>query len=811
MLFVRNVVSVAISDTSFGYDKRYKYIVPVEYEGKVFAGTRIIVPFGNGNRKRIALVLKVESCDGLDISKFKPIHSLIDNEPLLNAEMMDLLLWIREMTFCTYYEAFKTLIPSGLSVQFTDKYKICEMNDNYDKLSEKAKALYCNLQRIKTPGLLLDSSDKNIIQELLNFSFIEENNTVKRKIKDETIKMVKLSDKYIDTPNLFNISVKQKKIIDTLIECDSASIKEICYLCGVTTQLVNNMIKKGSLESYDYEIVNNPDVDVIENCDDIILSDEQLVAFSGIKGLIDNQKPDVALLYGITGSGKTSVFIKLIEYVLSVGKTVIMMIPEISLTPQTVSKFQNLFGNEVAVMHSSLSLSQRLNEYKRIKQGNARIVIGTRSAVFAPLENIGLIVIDEEAEHTYKSESSPRYNAKEIAKKRCVTHNAVLLLASATPSIESFYYAKTNRYKLFELKQRYSGNNLPTTEIIDLQEEPLYGSSTAISEKLVDEINYNLEHKQQVILLLNRRGYHTYVSCCDCRKTFECPNCSIPLTYHKKSNRLVCHYCGYSKELVEKCDYCGGTHIKMTGLGTQKIEDEISNLFPDARILRMDADTTYSRYAYEKNFNAFKNCEYDIMVGTQMIAKGLDFPNVTLVGVLSVDNSLYAGDFRSYERTFSLITQVIGRCGRGDKEGRAVIQTYVPEHYVLNLAAMQNYEEFYEQEISLRKAMLYPPFCDTCLVGFSSTIENCVETASKCFILMIKNKIKDENCTIPLRVLGPSKGVYEKTNGKFRYRIIIKCKNNNQFRLFIKDLYIQTFKRREFSKVQTYIDINGDI
>ncbi|MDE6600088.1 MAG: primosomal protein N', partial [Oscillospiraceae bacterium] len=456
-----------------------------------------------------------------------------------------------------------------------------------------------------------------------------------------------------------------------------------------------------------YEVLRTPDVAVKENAEDIILSEQQQRVYDGIASLIDEGKPCAALLYGVTGSGKTPVFAKLISHTLDLGKNVIMLIPEISLTPQVVQRFQNLFGDLVAIMHSSLSLTQRLNEYKRVKKGQARIVVGTRSAVFAPMENIGLFIIDEEGERTYKSESSPRYNAKEIAKKRCLTHGAVTLMASATPSIESYYYAQTGRYKLFTMPERYSQERLPVTEMVDLAVEGFYGNSAVFSDKLVEEINYNLEKKEQTILLLNRRGYHTYISCADCKEPLVCPNCSIPMTYHRTNGRVLCHYCGHSEEMPSSCGKCGSAHLKMTGLGTQKVEDEVASLFPNARILRMDADTTYSRYAYERSFRAFENGEYDIMLGTQMIAKGLDFPNVTLVGVLSIDKALFAGDFRSYERTFSLITQVVGRCGRGDKQGRAIIQTYVPEHYVLNLAADQNYPAFYEQEISSRQALIY--------------------------------------------------------------------------------------------------------
>ncbi|MGN0675257.1 MAG: primosomal protein N', partial [Oscillospiraceae bacterium] len=590
-----------------------------------------------------------------------------------------------------------------------------------------------------------------------------------------------------------------------------ASVKEITYICGVTSSVISNMMKKGIVEAYEYEIIRTPEVSATENVNDIILSEEQQKAYDGISMLIDKREPCVSLLYGVTGSGKTPVFAKLIQHTLELGRNVIMLIPEISLTPQVVQRFQSLFGDMVALMHSSLSLTQRLNEYKRVKSGQARIVVGTRSAIFAPMENIGLFIIDEEGERTYKSESSPRYNAKEIAKKRCITHNAVVLMASATPSIESFYYAQTGRYKLFEMTKRYSQDKLPDVEIVDLAVDGFYGNSTVFSERLVEEINYNLEKKEQTILLLNRRGYHTYISCADCREPMVCPNCSIPLTYHKANNRLICHYCGYSTEMVKSCPKCGSNHLKLTGIGTQKVEDEITALFPNARILRMDADTTYSRYAYEKSFRAFENGEYDIMLGTQMIAKGLDFPNVTLVGVLSIDKALFAGDFRSYERTFSLITQVVGRCGRGDKQGRALIQTFVPEHYVLNLAAEQNYKAFYEQEISARKALVYPPFCDICTLEFSSPIESCADNASKAFLGLISSSISSGQINVPIRVLGPSKCIYEKINGKYRYRIIIKCKNNQKFRDYIGQLYKKSFKMKEFANVQTVLDINGDI
>lgn len=807
------IAAVAVSNTTFGYDRRYKYLIPLNLEERVFVGGRVIVPFGKGNRKRIGVVITIESISDLpdseDVTIFKPLRSVIDNEPLLNAEMLELMMWIRETTLCTYFEAFRTLIPIGLSVNFTQKYEVAkgELPDT-NKLSDEAKLLW---DKICSDQSCLDDAKISNVNELVDNGFLIEKDDVKRRIKDETVKMLRLTEGFMSEQLNVNLSEKQKSVVELLQDCGAASVKEIQYICDVTSSVISTLKKKGVIEAYEYEVVIEPDVKAEHNVDDIILSDEQMQCFNGIVKLIDSGKPDAALLFGVTGSGKTSVFIKLIQYVLESGRNVIMLIPEISLTPQVVDRFCSLFGNLVSVMHSNLSLSQRLNEFKRIKSGNARIVVGTRSAIFAPLENIGLIIMDEEGERTYKSEASPRYNAKDIAKKRCVTHNAVLLMASATPSIESYYYAVNGRYKLFTMTKRYSGNRLPYTELIDLATDGFYGSSTTFSERLVEEININLERKEQSILLLNRRGYYTFISCCDCKEPVICPNCSVPLTYHKVNNKLMCHYCGHMEDMITVCPKCGKNHLKLTGIGTQKVEDEVSQLFPNARILRMDADTTYSRYAYERKFKAFEKGEYDIMLGTQMIAKGLDFPNVTLVGIVSIDKALFSGDFRSYERTFSLITQVVGRCGRSEKQGRAFIQTYVPNHYVINLAAEQNYVDFYKQESEMRKALVYPPFCDTCMLEFSSEIDKCANAASKYFMNLIREKIEKENVKIPLRVLEPSRCTYEKINGKYRYRLIIKCRNNVAFRAFIGDIYKKVFKLKEFANVKTFIDINGDI
>ncbi|MGN0666582.1 MAG: primosomal protein N' [Huintestinicola sp.] len=806
--------AVGVSGTSYGFDRRYRYIVPPGQEERAAAGVRVIVPFGKGNRKRMGVILSVDECSGNEAAECKLISSFIDAAPVIGREQTELLIWLRNAVLCTYYEAFRTLIPPGLSVNFKQKYKTSDKRPAEGELSSDAADLLDSLREVKNcreQGMMIESAlsggtDTACIRELIDGGFIEEYDEVKQKVKDDTVSMVRLTSEYLNNTGSFSLSPKQKLVANLLIQEETASVKELCYLCGITSGVVKNMVKNGSAELYEYETITVPDAEITADINGISLNADQQQVFEGISEMISEGKAAAALLFGVTGSGKTPVFAKLIQYTLDMGRNVIMLIPEISLTPQTVNRFRGLFGDTVSVMHSGLSLSMRLNEYKRVKSGQSRIVIGTRSAVFAPLDNIGLIIIDEEGERTYKSESAPRYNAKDVALQRCLYHNAVLLPASATPSIESYYMALKGRSRLFTMPRRYAHDVLPKVEIIDMCE-----TGRIFSEQLIEEINANLERGEQSILLLNRRGYNTYISCTACREPVSCPNCSIPLTYHKANGRLICHYCGYSTEMITACPKCGSSKLKLTGMGTQRLEDEIAEFFPKARILRMDADTTYSRYAYDKRFTAFAQGEYDIMIGTQMIAKGLDFPNVTLVGVLNADKALYSGDFRSYERTFSLITQVVGRCGRGDLRGRALIQTYVPDHYVVRLAADQNYTEFYEQEIAMRRALIYPPFCDVCVVGFSSPLDKCASAAAELFAAMLKEGISSSTEKMPIRVLGPSKCVFERINGKYRYRLIIKCRNNSTFRSFIGDIWKRASKKREFSNVSSYIDINGDI
>ena len=813
-----HAAKVVLADAVYGYDMEYTYKYPDLLYGVLKAGMRVLVPFGRSNSKRIGLVTRVYDKDQPD-ERIKPIISLIDREPLLNDELVDMVSWLKEHTFCTYFEAYRTIVPAGYSVVHKSVYALANHMPDVE-LDEEENALYQMLKGClsrKEFDSILDSclgdgsagkSKANVIKSLVEKGVLEQSDEFKRRVSDETVRMIRLAPDFEE--KCAGLTPKQRLVADFLSENESASVKETCYYLSVTQTIITNMIKKGLLIEYRYEALRVPERSANTHAWDVVLSDEQSAAYEGIAKLVDAAKPAGALLHGVTGSGKTAVFMSLIKHVLDKGKTAIMLVPEISLTPQTVNRFCSVFGDAVAVIHSGLSVGQRLDEFKRIKRGDAKIVIGTRSAIFAPLTDIGIIIMDEEGESSYKSDSSPRYHARDVAIKRCATHNCVLLMASATPSLETYYYAKKGRYSLFELKKRYGDTKLPQVVVADMITEAENGNDGMLCLDMVRRIRSELKKNKQTILLLNRRGYNTNATCLSCHSPIKCPNCLVPLTYHKSNGKLMCHYCGYFISFDGRCPTCHGDRVRLSGIGTQKLEEELSSLFPSARVLRMDADTTYSRYAYEESFSEFANGAYDIMVGTQMIAKGLDFPNVTTVGVISLDSSLFAGDFRSYERTFSLLTQVAGRGGRGDSEAVAYIQTFVPDHHVIALAAKQDYKGFFEQEIALRRELIYPPFCDICTVYFCSAIESDAVRAAHEFVSMMRQKIANISAKFPLRVLGPAKSGYGRINNRYKYALTIKCRMSSAFRSFISELLADTYKNKTFSNTRVYVDINGE-
>lgn len=606
--------------------------------------------------------------------------------------------------------------------------------------------------------------------------------------------------------DLPKLTQKQKSVVDLLFDVNTASVSEICEFCSVGVSVIKNLEKYGVISIYDKEVLRNPykNVQITEN-KDIELSPQQMQAYTTYSNMLDGEG-GTGLLFGVTGSGKTQVYLKLIDKALENQKDVIVLVPEISLTPQALSIFHKRYGDKVAVFHSGLSLGERNDEYKRADRGEAKIVIGTRSAVFAPLHNLGLIIMDEEQESTYKSERTPKYNTKDVANFRCKYNKALFLMTSATPSLETYSNALNNKYVLCELTQRFGDAKLPQVITVDMKQEMKNGNKSPISAKLKELIEDTLDNNKQVILLINRRGYNTFIACNDCGHVITCPNCSISLTYHSANNRLVCHYCGYTKKLDNVCPQCKGNNIRYSGFGTQKIEDELAYLFPDARILRMDADTTSTKFSHEKMFNAFANHEYDIMIGTQMVAKGLDFDDVTLVGVVNADNSLYDESYNSAERCFDLITQVVGRSGRRDGNGKAVIQTINPYNQTLEYASKQDYKSFYENEIELRKLLTYPPYCDIISASFIGNNENKVALCSKKFFeLLIEENEKYKHKII---VLGPSVAKIAKLNNTYRYRLSVKCKNSKNIRNMFNDIQKNISKIKEYKDISVSLDIN---
>lgn len=807
------IAEVAVEGLVYHIDAPFTYLIPENFE--VSKGCRVLVPFGNGNRKKQGFVLNIKSRSEIDESiKLKSIVAVLDEVPLLDDEMLSLVTYLKENTFCTLFEAAKAMLPSGIGLQYVVSFMVDETVSSsvIEKLSKEEKAVYeylkggCKFQ--KKEKILSDlgfTADSVVLEKLVKKGVLVSNVDTKRKTGDLTVKNVRIALSEEDAESkMSSLTPKQRSVLSLLLDIGSASVKEVCYFTGVTVAVVSALCKKGYVEIFDSEVYRKPKITAEKRVTPIPpLTENQQKAFDVLEKKVDEKKAGAALLFGVTGSGKTQVFIKLIEKVVNSGKGVIVMVPEIALTPQTINVFYSYFGDTVAVFHSALSAGERIDEWKRVKNGEAKIAIGTRSAVFAPFQNLGLIVMDEEHEHTYKSEMTPRYHARDIAKFRCVKNDAFLLLSSATPSIESYKNAIDGKYTFVKLTERFGKAVLPEVKTVDISD-----SKSIISNELYSEIEAVLEDKKQAILLMNRRGFNTFATCESCKTVVTCPNCSISLTYHNANNRLMCHYCGYSMNFTDTCPTCNNKTIKYAGFGTQRIEDDIENIFPNARVLRMDADTTLAKYSYEDKLKAFSNGEYDILLGTQMVAKGLNFPKVTLVGVISIDQQLYNDDFRSSEKAFDLLTQVVGRSGRGDYKGKAVIQTALPDNDIITLASLQDYEGFFEMENIIRKAMVYPPYCDICSLMFMSENYMKCNTSASRFLEQIKSAVGEEYSDVKLNVLGPLQPKVAKINNKYRNVITIKCKNNKRFRSMISSLLIAFMKDKLNSGVTVTADIN---
>ena len=728
-------VGVAVSNATFHFDKLYTYAVLPEHQDKVRLGSMVLVPFGRGSRARMGVVL---ACDAEpEHSKLKFLFDVAPASACLTPELLRLVHFLKERTFCTYYEAVKAVIPYGA------QYKPTVAADGVTPVLQKQLVRHTeNSYRLAST---LPQKPKPTAKQLAAVALLGGGPRT----------LTELEEKGISRAVLDNLCTKG------VLECTKVN-KSIDLYASIPLQ-------------------NEP----------IVLTQEQQAAYDALLPKLEDTAPHSALLYGVTGSGKTLVFLKLIARCLELGKRALVLVPEISLTPQMILRLKRQFGRRVAVQHSALNHTERLLQWQMIQDGGADIVVGTRSAIFSPLENIGLIIVDEEQEHTYRSESAPRYSAHEVARQRAAGNGALLLLASATPSTESFYAARNGRTQLVRLTQRYSGN------------------PREISLALEDAIRRNLEAKKQTILLLNRRGYQTMAQCEDCREVLKCPKCSVPMVYHKSAHKLLCHYCGSQTDPPPTvCPTCGGK-LQYRGFGTQKAEEELAKLFPEARVLRMDQDSTAAKDAHEKLLAKFANHEYDIMVGTQMVAKGLDFEDVTLVGVLGIDSLLFAQGFRAYENVFSLITQVVGRSGRAKDPGFAIIQTTDPDNPVLNLAAAQDYDAFFEQEIAYRKLGLYPPFCGLCVIGFAGPKEIEVARAAARFSALLGQQAAKQP-DLPLRVLGPTPGSIEKINDSYRYKLTVKCRNDRRFRDLVRSTLDCYEQEKLPSKATVVVDLHSD-
>ena len=806
---------IAVSAANFAIDKPYSYRIPQDMT--LAPGQRVMVPFGRANRRTEGIVLTVEP--GSE-DKLKPVESCLDDAPILTETQLRLAAFLRERYFCTFFDAIRVMLPAGLWFRTRLTVSLTEDRSWKDKTIRKEGAaelleLLENLGGTAQEEALRNLiSDEDTLREVLSYlrqkKWITCQTDFLRKTQDKSEKIATLAQSPEETmayaASRPKSAAMQRQVLELLCSVGSVAVKDLCYFTGASTATVNRLEKLGYLTLSHRPVLRCREIRPAKLSEPLVLNQEQQACFEGLASQMAREEPGVALLYGVTGSGKTSVYIRLIQTCLASGKSAMLLVPEIALTPQLLGILAAYFGTQVAVLHSSLSAAERYDQWKRVKSGDARVVVGTRSAVFAPCTP-GLLILDEEQEHSYKSESAPRYDAKEVAIWRGARENALVVLGSATPSIESMYRAKTGLYRLYTLRQRYNGRPLPEVEIVDMREELKLGNDTSLSIPLRHRIQETRQDGKQTILLLNRRGNSRALVCIDCRQTPECPRCSVHLTYHSANSRLMCHYCGFSMAAPARCPACGGP-LKAIGTGTQKVQQELAALFPDMETSRMDADTVSAVNTHEKILEHFQKENVPVLLGTQMVAKGLNLPNVTLVGVLDGDLSLYSGGFRAGETTFNMLTQVVGRAGRGDSTGRAVIQTLQPTHQVIGLAAKQDYDGFYDLEIRLRQAQAAPPFGDFALVTFSGQEEGQVLRGAAVFRDSLNawlRQVPEEKCG----VLGPAPCVVPKVNYNYRYQLTLRCHMTRPLRQLLAALLRKFSQDKANRGVNAYIDVNG--
>ena len=811
------IAKIAVSAATFAIDKPYSYRIPQGLP--VQPGQRVMLPFGRANKRTEGIVLSVE--DGSE-DKLKTIESCLDETPVLTGSQLRLAAFLRERYFCTFFDAIRVMLPAGLwfhtklTVSLTEDRSWKEKTirrENARAVLELLENLGGQAEEAALRGMI---PDEDALSEVLTYltrkKWVSAQTDYLRKTHDKSEKIATLATSPEEVMAFAASRPKsaamQRQVLELLCGVGSVAVKDLCYFTGASTATVNRLENLGYLTLSERPVLRCREIRPAKLDGPLVLNRSQQTCLEGLAGQMGQEVPGVALLYGVTGSGKTSVYIRLIQLCLDRGKSAMLLVPEIALTPQLLGIMAAHFGDQIAVLHSSLSTAERYDQWKRVKQGDAKVVVGTRSAVFAPCTP-GLIILDEEQEHSYKSESSPRYAAKEVAIWRGAKENALVLLGSATPSVESMYRAKTGAYRLYTLHERYNGRPLPDVDIVDMREELMLGNDTSLSIPLREAILQTHAAGRQTVLLLNRRGNSRALVCVDCREIPECPRCSVRLTYHSANKRLMCHYCGYSQNAPERCPTCGGP-LKTIGTGTQKVQQELSALFPDLETCRMDTDTVSAVNTHEKILEHFQKDNVPILLGTQMVAKGLNLPNVTLVGVLDADLGLYTGGYRAGETTFNMLTQVVGRAGRGDAAGRAVIQTLQPEHQVIRLAAKQDYDGFYDLEIRLRQAQAAPPFGDLAAVTFTGQEETMVLRGAAVFrdslnACLRQTLYEQERCS----VLGPAPCVVPKVNYNFRYQLTLRCRMTKALRLLLAHLLRQFSKDKANRGVSAFIDVNG--
>ena len=815
------VAKVAVSAAVKSIDKLYSYIVPADLTGVITIGQRVIVPFGRSNNSSHGFIIELCPTAAEECTKLKYIQHIYVDQVYLSNDDIETAKFIKNRYFCTFFEAANALLPPGVWSNKSEVFvpadysleQVCEKLGRADKKIEIVKQVFSArhpltcAEIVKLTGI---ETTPTHLRQLVDMRYIRSTQRLEKATADKYIRVASLTmplEQAESSVKDGKLGERRKEVLRCLSQAGCLPEKELCYMTGVTTTLIKGLERAGLIKLDDIEVYRRPEIKKGEHAPNIVLSGAQQKAYDRISSLLDWTTRG-ALLYGVTGSGKTEVYIKLIQEVLSRGQNAILLVPEIALTPQMVRRFCLYFNDEIAIIHSALTGTQRYDEYKRIRAGKARIVVGTRSAILAPISNLGIIIVDEEHEYTYKSENAPRYHAVDVAKFRASRNNCLVLLGSATPSVETMYSAETGKISLIRLESRYNEMPLPRTIISDMRGNLKNGSAACIGKELADEIGKNLEKREKTILFINRRGASNKLVCIDCGHIPTCERCSVSLVYHLKNDRLLCHHCGYSEKAAEVCPICGSSHLKYQGIGTQRVEEELLQLFPNIKIIRMDADTIVGRTSHEKLLDDFVQGDYDVLLGTQMVAKGLDFESVTLVGVLDGDGFMYSSDFRAQERAFSLMTQVVGRAGRHSKPGRAVIQTYCPENDVICAAAAQDYNSFYKYELSARQALRVPPFEDLVVFTLTGLNEQDVTKASLSIAATLNKAFKGEYSDVGNDVLGPVPAAISKLNNKYRLVVSFRGKNNGKTRNFIEHILTAFMKSLYSKKVSISADIN---